>query len=45
MNDLTDSERLLLLRRIVRYRVPQDVLLMMLVSVIEPVAARVLRVR
>jgi len=45
MNDLTDSERLSLLRRIVRYRVPPDVLLMMLVSVIEPVVARVLRLR
>lgn len=45
MNDLTDSERLSLLRCMVRFRLPSDVLLLMLVSVIEPVAARVLRLR
>lgn len=45
MDDLNDSERLSLLKRMVRYRVPPDVLLMMLVSVIEPVVARVLRLR
>ena len=45
MNDLTDSERLSLLRHMIRFRVPPDVLLLMLVSVIEPVAARMLRLR
>jgi len=43
MSDLmTDSEKLSLLKRLVRLRVPPDVLLALLVSVIEPVAAHML---
>jgi hypothetical protein len=44
-NDLTDSAKITLLRRILRLRVPPDILLILLVTVIEPVAARLLMVR
>jgi hypothetical protein len=36
MSDLTDSEKLSLLRRILRLRYPLPVLLLMMVAVIEP---------
>lgn len=45
MSDLTDSEKLSLLRRLLRLRIPSDVLLMLMVSIIEPVAARAMMMR
>lgn len=42
MSDLTDTEKLSLLRRLLRLRLPPDILLALLVSVIEPVAVHVL---
>lgn len=45
MSDLTDTEKIVLLRRFLRQRFPPPVLLLLLVAVIEPMAGSALCAR